>query len=202
MKNFRKMTLALFACLLFTVSGCGGEDSEKEEANKKVELVTNEIYEAPQDPNNTQTELFNQLSEALKDGADEEKCAELVAKNFAFDFLTLANKKDGTDIGGLTYLPQDYREEFSLYAQSNYYNSYATIVKQYDKDSLPQMKELKTEKITPSSLYIGEASGEGYIVSLTAKYENTELSNDALKTTMSIQVMKNAQGRLEVIGLE
>ena len=92
MKNFRKMTLALFACLLFTVSGCGGEDSEKEEANKKVELVTNEIYEAPQDPNNTQTELFNQLSEALKDGADEEKCAELVAKNFAFDFLTLANK--------------------------------------------------------------------------------------------------------------
>ena len=65
MKNFRKMTLALFACLLFTVSGCGGEDSEKEEANKKVELVTNEIYEAPQDPNNTQTELFNQLSEAL-----------------------------------------------------------------------------------------------------------------------------------------
>ena len=192
MKNFRKMTLALFACLLFTVSGCGGEDSEKEEANKKVELVTNEIYEAPQDPNNTQTELFNQLSEALKDGADEEKCAELVAKNFAFDFLTLANKKDGTDIGGLTYLPQDYREEFSLYAQS----------KQYDKDSLPQMKELKTEKITPSSLYIGETSGEGYIVSLTAKYENTELSNDALKTSMSIQVMKNAQGRLEVIGLE
>ena len=67
---------------------------------------------------------------------------------------------------------------------------------------MPQRKELKTEKITPSSLYIGETSGEGYIVSLTAKYENTELSNDALKTSMSIQVMKNAQGRLEVIGLE
>lgn len=201
MKNIKKLLIATFTCSLLIVSGCSSTD-KNEEKTKEVKIVENSVYEAPKNPSEVQGKLFNQLSKAIEDHDEEKKVAELVAKNFAFDFLTLSNKVDGNDIGGLTYLPESYKEEFALYAKSNYYNSYATIVKKYDMASLPKMKEIKVNKVTPSQLFIKDVSGEGYMISLTAKYENTELSNDALKTSMTVQVMKNEKGRLEVIALD
>ena len=202
MKNLKKITLAVCTMMLLIVSGCGNNDKEEVKKEEKTKLVVNDVYEAPKKANEAQIKLFNRLSKAINEQDSEEEIAKLVACNFAFDFFTLSNKEDGSDVGGLTYLPENYREEFSVFAQNHYYNSYATIVKQYDKDSLPTMAEVKVEKTTPSALYVGDITGDGYMIELTAKYENTELSNDALKTSMTIQVLINDSGRAEVIGLE
>ena len=54
---------------------------------------------------------------------NREKISEDVAICFVYDFFTLKNKEDSTDVGGLTYLPQSRIEEFSEFAQRNYYKN-------------------------------------------------------------------------------
>lgn len=188
MKNFMKKFLvccSVFSLLL--VSGCqkGEEEPQKEE----LTLITNDVYEAPSNPTQEQIKVFNELSEALKSGASDDKIASLVAVNFAYDFFSLYNKTDKNDIGGLQFLPSTSREEFVNMAAYKYYNNYDTVVSQYSKDDLPNviMHEVTSTKAGQFSL--NGITYDGYAVALTLKYKDSKISADALKTSMNMQVI-------------
>ena len=142
--KIRKSLIALtLLAMVFTVSGCSGgsdKESKKEEDKKEpvVSMVANDVYVEPVNPTNAQITAYNKLSAALENQDTQEE-AKQVAVSFAFDFFTLSNKKDQSDLGGLEFIPTAYINKFKDFATAYYYGNYPTIVNEYGKDSLPEV---------------------------------------------------------------
>lgn len=102
--------LAMIAGLMCFVMPEGPEQPQKAET---VEIP----YEKTGD-----TELLNniygRLYQSYMDGDDEEEC-QLVAAYFACDYYTL--KDQGDEIGGLSYIYESLRDNFTQYAESSFY---------------------------------------------------------------------------------
>lgn len=196
----KKVLLCVSACSLLFVSGCQS-DEETEPKVEELQLVTNSVYDAPTNPTQEQIKVYNELSEALKNGTDDAKTAQLVAVNFAYDFFSLYNKTGKDDIGGLSFLPEDERDAFKAYALYKYYNNYATVISQYSKDDLPNVIMHEVTATEPAQLLYNQLTYDGYVVTLTLKYADSKLPADGLKTTMSIQVI-NLDGVYRVIAVE
>lgn len=102
--------LAMIAGLMYFVMPEGPEQPQKAEI---VEIP----YEKTGD-----TELLNniygRLYQSYMDGDDEEEC-QLVAAYFACDYYTL--KDQGNEIGGLSYIYESLRGNFTQYAESSFY---------------------------------------------------------------------------------
>lgn len=102
--------LAMIAGLMYFVMPEGPEQPQKAEI---VEIP----YEKTGD-----TELLNniygRLYQSYMDGDDEEEC-QLVAAYFACDYYTL--KDQGDEIGGLSYIYESLRDNFTQYAESSFY---------------------------------------------------------------------------------
>lgn len=102
--------LAMIAGLMYFVMPEGPEQPQKAET---VEIP----YEKTGD-----TELLNniygRLYQSYMDGDDEEEC-QLVAAYFACDYYTL--KDQGDEIGGLSYIYESLRDNFTQYAESSFY---------------------------------------------------------------------------------
>lgn len=181
-----KKIVKILGCL-FLLAGCTQtKDEEKEpvvEEEKRVEIVSNEKYEDPKNPSNAYALIFNQLSEDLMN-EDMEKVTEDVAICFVYDFFTLKNKENGTDVGGLTYLPQRRVEEFTSFAKQHYYRNYETIVKDYGKDSLPEVVNVVIDNKTETTVEYLYETYNGYEFDLTVEYGETKLSPEELKTTI------------------
>lgn len=201
MKELWKKAFLCFAVgSLLLVSGCQNK-AEQEPEEEQVQIITNDVYEAPGNPTEEQIKVYNELSEALKSNAQEDKIAELVAVNFAYQFFTLYNKEGKEDVGGLTFIPEEDREDFSSYAKYQYYNNYATIVSQYSKEDLPNVILHEVGSVEATQLTYNNLMYDGYVVSLTLKYKESELPADGLKTTMHVQVINN-NGTYQVIAVE
>lgn len=194
----KKLLLCGCICSLFILGGC--QSSEEKPEEEEIQLVSNQVYDAPNNPTQEQIKVYNELSAALNQTSDE-KIAELVAVNFAYDFFSLYNKDGKEDIGGLTFLPEDERDDFKSYALYRYYNNYATVVSQYSKDDLPNVILHEVSKIEASQLLYNQLTYDGYIVSLTLKYADSKLPAGGLKTTLSVQVI-NLDGVYRVIAVE
>lgn len=202
MKELRKkILLSFFVCSLLLVTGCQNKEETKDPEEEQVQIVSNDVYETPANPTKEQTLVYNELSEALKGNAQDDKIAELVAVNFAYQFFSLSNKTGKDDIGGLTFIPEDDREDFSTDAKYKYYNNYSTIVSQYSKEDLPNVILHEVTSVEASTLTYHQLMYDGFIVALTLKYQESELPADGLKTTMHVQVMNN-NGVYQVIAVE
>lgn len=197
-KILTKIMFCLLAGSLLAVNGCSKQEPKQEE---KLTLVNNAVYTAPTNPTNPQIQVYNELSDAMNNYAAEEKIAELVAVNFAYEFFTLYQKSGKEDVGGLTFLPQDEVEAFTSYAMLHYYNNYATVVSQYSDEDLPNVIMHEVTAVEPAQISYNQLVYDGYIVALTLKYADSKLPVDGLKTTMHIQVC-NMDGVYRVVAVE
>lgn len=115
-----------------------------------------------------------------------EKVSEDVAICFVYDFFTLKNKADGTDVGGLTYLPQNRVEEFSEFAVRNYYKNYDAIVNEHGKSSLPEVVNVIVQSKTETEVEYKNETYNGYTFNLTVEYGETKIPVEELKTTIQL----------------
>lgn len=179
---------------------CGCMPKEDPVNEEPVEIVSNEIYEDPQNPNSAYALAFNQLSKDLTDG-DMKKVAEDVAICFVYDFFTFKNKEDSSDIGGLTYLPQNRVDEFKEFAESNFYKSYNSIVSEYGKDNLPEVSQVTIESMSETTVDYLEYTYDGYVLNIVCEYAKTTYPIEELKTNMSLSVLIY-NGKAMVIALK
>ena len=181
------LCLAMVVCL-----GACSKEEENTPVDNDVDVLTNEIYEAEEDASALQIEIHNALCNALN-GSDEEVIAKEVARNFVAEFYTLSNKKGSEDVGGLTYLPENAREDFKTYASIYAYGNYEKIVQEYGKKNLPTVKSVEvlesvsgvytfTETI-PADKTAGTSESKvskdynGYEVKVSVSFEKTKVSN-------------------------
>ena len=172
-------------CCCFLLFGCKPNEDTPEIIVENVTLVSNETYEDPKNPSNALKKAFNSLSEHVNE-QDMEKVSEDVAICFVYDFFTLKNKENGTDIGGLTYLPQSRVEEFSEFALRNYYKNYDTILNELGKKSLPEVINVTVQSKTEAEVEYKNNMYEGYTFNLSVEYADSKIPVEELKTTIQL----------------
>ncbi len=185
-KYMKKVFIAFCILSLFTMSACKKEEAQPE----KVEIKHNSLYEAPKNSTNEQAKVYNELSAAISEKAADEKLASLVAVNFVYDFFTMYNKESKQDVGGLTYIPESAREEFTTFATAYFYENYDTIVNLYGKENLPNVITHEVTKVEETKITYNKLTYDGYIVTLTVKYKDSSLGAEALKTNIKVSVLK------------
>lgn len=201
MKEYmKKIILCMSVFSLLFMGGCSNTEETEEKEETKT-LISNSVYTSPSNPTQEQISVFNELSNALSSNATDEKIAELVAVNFAYEFFSLYNKTGAQDIGGLTFLPEDSRDDFSSYASYKYYKNYATVISQYSKDDLPNVILHEVKSVTAGQFTYANMAYDGFAVTLVLKYQDSKLPQGGLKTNVTLQVI-DENGVYRVIAAE
>lgn len=197
------IAIIIGAIVLLVLNSTDDEASVKTDST--IELIENDVYDAPSNPSIYQTTVYNELSEALEDEEDGEVIATLVATNFCADFYTLKNKESADDVGGLTYIPLAYRDDFESYASAYVYTQYNYIVDDYGTSSLFEVDNISVTSINEQQYYYTDlieasesSTGEeyyeeilvdGYEVYIEFEYETSEVDESEMKMSALVKVI-------------
>ena len=167
-----KRLLKVLSCSALLLCGCQQQEQQEPVEEEVVSIVSNDIYADPKNPSNAYTLVFNQLAEDIA-ANDMEQLSEDVAVCFVYDFFTLKNKEDSTDIGGLAYLPQNRVEEFTSFAQQHFYRNYDSIVTEQGEDALPEVTNVTVESTTAKQVSYLDETYDGYEYEISVEYADT-----------------------------
>lgn len=191
MKKLIKKILISFG--VFSLLFVGGCKSEEDEPKEVVQIRENSTYAAPKNPTQEMTLVYNDLTDAVLNNGDESSKASLVAANFAYDFFTLSNKENATDIGGMVYIPTSMEEDFKKFANAWFYQNYDVITNLYGKENLPYVISHEITSITPEQVMFKQNTYDGYRVIMTLQYKDSSVEKNLLKTNLEI-VLINTEG--------
>lgn len=185
--KYSALALTAFALLL---SGCNGnkEETAKPEQSEEVTISENRVYHAPDKPTAYMKTAYDELSGALEQG-DRKAEAEALAKLFAADFFTLANKTSDSDVGGLNYIASNSYEDMAVYARFYYNNNYSMIVAEQGKDQLPSVSNITVESCESSDVSYNGTAYSGYQIRVKLEYADTKVSDLKTEATLSVALM-------------
>ena len=132
----------------------------------KDENVIGSTYILRENATDLQKEYFAQLKSAIEEEEfDEQKIAELVAKNYIADFYTWTNKQGQYDIGGMYYIydgeftnGDHYRDNVYLLARDGFYKYISNYITDYGAENLLEVTDVEIVKYTkePQQYMINE----------------------------------------------
>lgn len=169
------------------------------DANKQTEvkvLSVIEKYNYTLDDNETDIykKYFKDLENVLnEEEINQEEYCSLISKLFVIDFYTLNNKITNKDIGGVQFLREDIRDNFSLKASNTLYKYIKNNIYGKRKQNLPEVKDVEVKDIKE----IDNEDEKAYEVNLSIKYvkdmgytESVLLTLSALNDKISIIAIK------------
>lgn len=117
--------------------------------------------------------LFNKLKMILsKDEIDKREYADIVAKLFVSDLFTLNNKTSKNDVGGVQFVFEAYRMEFTEMVKATLYNHVENNVYGDRKQELPIVKNVIINSIDSVEFKYNEKIDPGaFEVNLVVEYE-------------------------------
>lgn len=121
------------------------------------------------------SDYYNSLFEELKtmytkEYEDNEK-ASLITQLFLTDNLSLSTAQSKNDVGGVQYVYEDFREEFTKIARNTIYKFVENNVYGTRKQELPTVSEVLIEKISDSEFKIGKEKVDVLLINAKIKYE-------------------------------
>lgn len=152
-------------------------NEEKAVPQKKVTIEYVELS----NETSLMSDIYNQLVTAINRG-DKKTERQLVAAYFVSDYYTLSNKEDGK-IGGIDYFYADKKDDFTAYAQNEYYKKNQSYV------SLPEV--VRYDILSNTSSYKALSGLEDYSyydveVQITFKENNPILNATQYITTVTL----------------
>ena len=182
-----------------SVDNAGNENSMAADTGNSMK---NDLYRIGNNPTDVEKEYFQKLTDALKNGTDEE-IAEAVVYNFVADYFTWTNKDGNYEVGGLQYI---YSEKYSMFEEWNRYYNYSNLdlyISQYGRENLIQVKEVTTEKPTFRTNDFTVLTVDPsvtlpcYQVQVAWTYEPTDVNTADFPNRMRFQVVDH-DGRFEI----
>lgn len=152
-------------------------NEEKAVPQKKVTIEYVELS----NETSLMSDIYNQLVTAINRG-DKKTERQLVAAYFVSDYYTLSNKEDGK-IGGIDYFYADKKDDFTAYAQNEYYKKNQSYV------SLPEVVRYDILSNTPSYKALSGLEDYSYYdveVQITFKENNPILNATQYITTVTL----------------
>lgn len=146
-KKPKKKVLPTLIILIILVVGSifiikGFLASNKQSEVKVLSII--EKYNYTLDNNETEIykKYFKDLENVLKEEIiNQEEYGRLISKLFVIDFYTLNNKVTNKDIGGIQYLQEDIRDNFSLKASNTIYKYIKNNIYGKRRQDLPEVKD-------------------------------------------------------------
>lgn len=165
-------------------------NDEKEETQTPVTIE----YVESSNETKLMSDIYNQLVTAINRG-DKTAERQLVAAYFVSDYYTLSNKEDG-EIGGIDYFYADKKDDFTAYAQNEYYKNVSQL------KTLPEV--IRYDILSNVESHKALAGLEDYTyydieVQITFKEENPILKSIQYTTTVTL-IEKNQ--KFSVVAME
>ena len=188
------LTLLVAGLIAFIHTHQDEEDNKIRETN-----VTEAIDKYGYSLTDRDTEYFKELFEKLKntlnqDKVDEELYATLVSQLFTTDFYTLSNKLGSSDIGGLQFVVESYRDNFALKAKDTMYKSVKNNLYGDRDQQLPTVIKASVDDVSTTTYTLDSKKYSGYNVKVSISYE-TDLS---YPTKANLTLIKNDK-KLEIV---
>ncbi|RRC93675.1 hypothetical protein EII25_01860 [Erysipelotrichaceae bacterium OH741_COT-311] len=101
-----------------------------------------EYYAIRANATDYQKQLYEELKDVVKT-KDWQKISESVAQNYVADFFTLTNKSIKNDIGGTQFWQTEARINLREKAINSYYKNLELYIKDFGKENLPEVTEVK-----------------------------------------------------------
>ncbi len=159
-------------------------------------------YHLRSNPTALQEELFKELIEACdSEERDDLHIAELVVENFVADFYTWTNKYGQFDVGGLYYVYSPLKNNIYDYARDTFYRYINHYINEYGQDEVLEVKEVNASGEFMDEGYDieGEHLDEVYWIEADLTYADKAMPTDGLDTHLYFTVIKNEDGRFEIV---
>lgn len=166
----KKWLLVLFIIFIILIASIVLLCLSKEETNTAI-VVKHSMEEYPYSLDERDTDLFEEEYDYLvkiltSEEIDYELYAEQISKLFIIDLYTLNNKISKYDVGGIDYLEDSIKSNFSLKVEDTLYKYISTL----DSELLPEVFEISITSISGDTIIYNEISYEGYYVTLNWDY--------------------------------
>ena len=178
MKNINKLQKIIFIIIIALIIAMGiyvlTIFIPNKKANTKIdkEETIKYDYTVYKRDSSLYKETFKDLKKVLDASEiDYNKYAEDVTKLFIIDFYTLNNKLSKDDIGGLQYIKSDFKDNFILNARNTMYKYIENNSDGKRNQELPEVSNVKTEKVGKGTYEIDKISYEAYILDMTFEYK-------------------------------
>ena len=178
-RRMKKKPIIIAILLLLVIIGASvyfiffnKEETEVIEV-KNVDTIEGYGYTLSENATEYYKSLFQELKDVLsEDDVDEEAYAELVVKLFLADFFNLDNKISNSDVGGLQFVYEDFREDFTSLASTSMYKHVESNVYGDRDQDLPIVSSVLAEKQDNQSFTYGDNVDENaYVYNFTITYE-------------------------------
>ena len=149
------------------------EEKKQTEEVKEVDVIqTKEFdYVLYDNKGDLYQEYFKKLKDILlAETIDDLEYAKTISALFVIDFYSLDEKKTNKDVGGLDFILEDLKENFTLKANDTMYKYIESNVYGQRKQSLPKVKTVEIKTIEPKivkSDIINDEKGYSSTVSIT-----------------------------------
>lgn len=167
---------------------------------KKVQTIDNIDtfeYTLRDDASKYYKTLFGELKKILSSNpVDDKEYAQKVSQLFIADLFTLDNKLTSSDIGGLDFVYNDFRDDFISIAQSSMYASVKSNIYGDRKQELPEVTEVTITEVKNNSFKIKDKTiDNAYYVTAEIKYKKdlsypTKYNLVLVKNDKKIEVVK------------
>ena len=179
-RRMKKKPIIIACVLLLIIIGIlvyfiffNKEESEVTEI-KNVDTIEGYDYTLSENATKYYKSLFKDLKDVLsEDNVDEEAYAELVVKLFLADFFNLDNKVSSTYVGGLQFVYEDFREDFTKLASTSMYKHVQSDVYGDRDQELPVVSSVLAEKQDNTTFTYGDNTDDNaYVYDFTITYED------------------------------
>lgn len=172
-------------------------------ASSPKNVIESMNYSLRENATEYQKELFEELSELVKDGTDKEAIAGSVVKNYVADFYTWTNKNGSYDVGGLCYVHSESKSNLFVKARNTFYKHVTFYINELGNENLLEAVDIQVEGGLSNSKY--ELNGkeyDSYFFTCWWDYKNEDKLADATKGLLKKQhfnVIERENGRFEIV---
>ncbi len=174
----RKIFIFIILPLLIIGGVCYYIFFMQDKADKVVKLKSSDTikgydYTLRSDATKYYKKLFKELKSTLEsDEIDNDVYAELITKMFVADFYNLDNKVSKNDVGGVQFVYENFRDDFTKKATNSMYKSVESNVYGKRKQKLPIVNNVSVAKNDSVSFtYSDKTDEEAYNISFEITYK-------------------------------
>lgn len=164
--------ILVFICLVVPVVIKISDDVNKVVEKEEVSKIDFYGYSLSSDDSDVYKSVYKELDGVLsKEVVDYNSYASLISKLFIIDVFTLDSKLTSTDIGGLEFVHNDFKANFSEYLGSSLYNHILSNIDGKRSQKLPIVKDVTVNNVNQVKYTYNKVEYEAYEVDCSIIYE-------------------------------
>lgn len=175
----------VFICLVVPVVIKVLDDVNKVVVKEEVSKIDFYGYSLSSTDSDIYKKVYGELDDVLsKEDVDYKSYASLISKLFVIDVFTLDNKLTSTDIGGLEFVYDDFKANFSEYLGSSLYNHVLSNIDGKRTQKLPVVKDVTINNVNETKFTYNKVEYDAYEVDSSIIYEEDMGYQKTIKLTL------------------